>query len=207
MIWLYTNLLPLSVLTLGELTNQLLKVEREYVRKLVHTLSGLMVIAFSLAFGLSATAWLCILALPFILVARKWTLVQSVYQVGRVSIGEVLFPVGVIAAALLAQDVSSFVFSVLVLSFADSSASLIGNRFGTKGLSIFANRKSYAGSLTFLAVTFTLGLGFVAAGAISLPVLLILAISLTLVETICVFGTDNLALPVASVLLLQFLVA
>lgn len=183
----------------------------EWVRKLLHIGMGLYTLALPWLF---ADAWPVVAmgsVMIALLLALRWSLwlrqqFGSVLgDVARQSHGELYFALGVIALFVWAKgDPVSYVAAMLVLTFADAAAALVGKRWGAHHL---FGTKSLEGSLAFLLVALlclALPLALLASLEISFAVLLALTIAvlLTGLEAVAARGLDNLLLPLATYWLL-----
>jgi phytol kinase len=188
-----------GVPVVGEIVARRARLAPETTRKTVHACAGVvaavlpLLVSYSriVAIGLAA-------ALAMALVHRLGTL-RALAGVGRASLGEVWFPLGVAALAALVPHARPYVFGALVLGLADSAAALVGTRFGGRRLPLSAD-KSLVGSTAFCAVA--LAVGVAVSGALSVRIVATAAV-LTGVEAVCSRGTDNVALPLAAALMAQ----
>lgn len=195
----------------------------ELARKLLHMAMGLLTLSFPWLFNqvwpivvlglLSAGA---MLALRYVR-SLNANLGCVVTGVSRTTLGEVYFPlsVGILFILYLHDDHPSeacrlqlYCIPILLLTFADASAALIGVRYGQARYATSEGHKSLEGSLAFF---------FVAFFCAHLPLLLatevdranVLLISLLLAglammfEAIAWAGLDNFALPLISYVLLK----
>ncbi|MCC6697295.1 MAG: hypothetical protein IT365_16825 [Candidatus Hydrogenedentes bacterium] len=188
-------------------------VHPEVPRKCAHVVMGLLLLALPWLFDsvLPATV-LAILSIMSLLLLR-WAACRNC-EVGRIlhwsaqrrrSIGDLSFPVSVLALFYLASDEPLlYCLPILYLTLSDSMACLVGMRYSTSK----PGAKSMEGSIAFFLTTFLLTLaGMLAyAGAALAPavlVALIMGSSLTIVEAIAFRGLDNLTVPLAGYLVLN----
>jgi phytol kinase len=208
MVVAFTITVFVVLLIATELFQRRVHLAPEMSRRVVHIGSAL--VAALLAFVLTRGQIVAV-ALLFTLVmaaSQRYHLLPSVHDVSRTTRGEIYFPLGLAGLALIAPDREAFLYGVLVLGLADGLAGLVGERYGGRTLS-FSAGKSAVGSTTFFAVAAAVGLGvLLAGGTAALPALLVAAaagLALTVVELFLDGGLDNLCIPVAAGLLLQFL--
>ena len=186
------------------------RLNAEYVRKIAHVGAGLI---YFFAPYLFATHWpvLC-LALIFttvFIISRRFGFFPSLHPASRQSIGELVYPFGIYLAFLLAEGNSLlFQISVLVLAFADTAASLIGQRYGRLHYKIMKSIRSVEGSLAFGLITFLIVLISLyvftdVAGYSSIAVALGTGFIVTIVEAISPKGLDNVFVPVSTLLTLS----
>ena len=169
---------------------------------------------------LFASAWpvvvMCGVTIALLLAIRRSPLLQSKFggvlgKVARCSYGEIYFSIGVATLFVWARnDHVHYLIAILLLTFADAAAALVGKRFGSHPYPTFGGQKSVEGSLTFLTVAVAciyvpLALSTnVDAVAALLPALTV-ALVLTLIEALASRGLDNLLLPLAAFVLLRSL--
>lgn len=199
----------------GEWLRRRLRESNEVSRKLVHVIHGLLVASWPFVLGETWGYYLVIalevLFLVSVVAAKQLHFFRWMWKVGRKSWGEVLYPIGIIAAAILSENRWVFLAAVLSLAVADAVAALVGKRFGgSNSYRVLGQTKSIAGSGAFLVAA----LGIVSIVAVYGPGLhlqsvmsTVVGVSLILmaVENAGVYGMDNLTLPLASVLLLNTL--
>jgi phytol kinase len=134
---------------------------------------------------------------------------KSVHLARRYGTGEYLSAISIALVAIITHDHLLFAAAVLHLSLADGIAAVIGTRFGKGNIyHIFGQRKSLIGTSTFwLCSVIILAIVF-SVGHISgiWPALLWLPLVATALENIGIYGTDNLLVPVAVVLILRALI-
>jgi phytol kinase len=190
-----------------ELLQRRARLEAEVPRKVVHI--GSAVIAAGLAFLLNPSE-IVVLGFGFavfMLLSRRFGLLPSVHGVTRSTRGEIFFPLGVAMLALVAGDRAQFVYGVLVLGLADGLAGVIGERYGSRRLSLAGSEKSVEGSATFFVVAAVIGAAALLAtgepAAAALAVAVLAAGVLTGVELSLRGGLDNLCVPVLAAILLQ----
>jgi len=129
--------------------------------------------------------------------------------VDRRSLGEIYFPAAVGLLFLWsAGDALSFCVPMLILTFADAAAALVGARYGLRCFPIGGGKKSLEGSLAFFTVAFlctqTPLLLFTDSGrAESLLIAVTLALQATLLEASAWGGLDNLLVPLGAFALLK----
>jgi phytol kinase len=190
------------------------KANPEVVRKLLH---------IGMGFGTLPLPWVFRAAWPVLLLSGVSMLLMLMLRrhgwlrahfggvldgVARRTAGEFYFAVGAASVFLLSNGAKVlFVIPVLLLTLADSSAALVGLRFGRFRYPSGDGEKSLEGSLacciaatlcTFLPLRFSYGVGL----AESLLIGVILGLLVMLLEAVSWGGTDNVLIPVVSWLLL-----
>jgi phytol kinase len=190
----------------------------EAARKLLHVEMGLATLAFPWLFA-TAEPVVLLAAVSIgwfrVLPASRWldTRFGAVLAVERESGGEGWFACGVALAFLAAaHDRPTYAAAILVLALADSAAALAGARWGRARVLIGGARKSLAGSAAFCAIAFASVLAVLAAAGTAAPERMLAAAALTaltttLVEALLGRGLDNLAIPVAAVVSIEYAAA
>lgn len=131
-----------------------------------------------------------------------------IHGVARPSLGELCFPAGVSLAFVLSRgDALLYCVPVLLLTFADPAAALIGIRYGTVRYPTLDGEKTAEGSLAFLGMGFLCCVGALRlvgeAGALEgLLVSAVVALTLTMVEALSAWGLDNLLIPLVGFLVM-----
>ncbi len=187
----------------------------EWARKLMHMGSGL--IALSLPWLFSETWPVLVLALlasgAMFALKTVGTLRRSLGTVTgsvvRSTLGEVWFPLGAgIVFALADGDKLLYIIPMLILTFADASAALIGLFYGVYRYTTSDGIKTLEGSLAFFQTAFLSTLVpillFTDIGrAETLLISLLMALLSMLLDAMAWWGLDNLLIPVLSALLLR----
>lgn len=167
----------------------------EVTRRIVHVFSGLSTL---LDYFLLPSAWFVILitiSLLGIAASQKFGWLTSVHSVRRRTYGEVFLPIGTLTTfAISGGDASYFVPALLIMTFSDAAAGITSDLLRLE-------RKSFRGSLVFFAVT----LGILLAFSVGTMQALLYALTLTMVERVSGFGSDNATVPAVAALLLRFL--
>jgi phytol kinase len=177
----------------------------ELVRKVVHIGTGNVIL---LAWWLQMPAWLGIAASVLFstvtLLSYRFPILPGIDSVGRKSLGTFFYAVsiGVLIAAFWHHYPHYAVIGILVMTWGDGLAALIGQRWGKHLYKIGGMQKSWEGSLAMAAVS------LVVSSAVLLAVqgshwqtwLVSLAIALiaTALEAFSRLGIDNLTVPLGS---------
>jgi dolichol kinase len=189
--------LPLLVI---ELVVRKTRRASELTRKTTHTLSALAVVTLIAFCTLQQIAIIAAIFFVLLMVLRPKYVWNSLYAVERHSWGEILFPLGVLVAALLADDARTFIAVVLILGLSDTLASLVGQKLPRMKLP-WVSHKTVAGSTAFL----------LSACAILAVVLrepdaaIVAALAMTIAEAVSHRGIDNLTVPLVGVIVLRLL--
>ncbi len=187
----------------------------EITRKIVHIGAGHVML---LAWWLETPTWMGLAASVIFsgvaLLSYRYPILPGINGVGRRSLGTFFYAVsiGLLTAMFWPIGKPQYaVLGILVMTWGDGLAALIGQNFGRHPYNVFGNQKSWEGSLTMVLASFVvclLVLGFTAGftgrawGTAG-----IVAIVATLLETLSFYGLDNLTVPVGSALLAYGLMA
>lgn len=211
------NALAASVLILSVLALLLWLLSKftkpsESSRKLVHMIMGLACLSFPWLFNSPTPVIVLSIVISILLSGLKLSQQSKLYpvlfSVGRRSIGEVCFPLGVSLTFVLCNgEVAHYIAPVAILALADSLSALIGMKFGSKFYKVVNGSKTLEGSLAFfvtaaLTAFVTLSLLSTASLPHIIMVALIAAVAATAFEGMSWGGLDNLFVPVGTLLVL-----
>lgn len=206
------GVVSLVIFAVGERIRRKQGEGNEVSRKMVHMIHGSVISVIPFLFGYWLVYAIEVLFLLSVSEAYKLKIFRWLWRVGRKSWGEYAYPVGVIAAAFLAHSKWIFLTGVLILTFADAMAALVGKKYGHKKFQykVFHQTKSVPGSLAFIITAFViLGITIMFSpeqfSLASWGMVGAVATILMFVENAGVYGLDNFLLPVVSVLLLNAL--
>jgi dolichol kinase len=178
----------------------------ETTRRLVHIAGAGTTALFPLYLHLNEVVTLGVVFTGFLTWTRVRGSLQSVHDVARPTVGAILFPVGLLLAALTVwSHPAAFSYAALMLAVPDPAAAAVGGRFSSLRWRIPGGEKSVFGSLTFFAVAFAVGIGFaLAAGNGSILAVAAAAAVLTGVEAALGYGLDNFFIPALAGLLGEY---
>lgn len=187
----------------------------EITRKIVHIGAGQAIL---LAWWLQTPAWMGITAsILFSLVALlsyRYPILPGINGVGRHSLGTFFYAVsiGLLTAVFWPSWQPQYAaLGILVMTWGDGLAALVGQRFGRHPYQMLGSRKSWEGSLTMLLVSLAVSLCILGLTAgFTAPVLFtaaLVALAATLLETLSFYGLDNLTVPLGSAVLAYGLMA
>jgi phytol kinase len=189
----------------------------ELARKLLHVAMGVILCPLPWVFDSAGPVVALCAVYVGLLAGRRYLAaldnhVSGVLDgVGRKSLGEFLFPITVAAVFVAARgDRAAYLIPLLVLTFADAAAAVVGRRYGTVRYPTPGGCKSLEGSLAFAVVTFA---------AVHLPLLLmgragawesvlvavVMALGLAVVEALATGGWDNFLVPTGALVMLKAL--
>jgi phytol kinase len=215
-LWAHTGLVGLGVALVfltAEGLGRYTQVDREIIRKIVHIGSGNIIL---LAWWLQIPEWIgisaSILFSMITFLSYYLPILPSVNGVGRKSWGTFFYAIsiGVLIAWFWPLQLQQYAaIGILIMTWGDGLAALVGQRLGTHLYQVAGIQKSWEGSATMAIVSFAVTglILLVVAGnlwqvwAIATSV----ALSATLLETFSKFGIDNLTVPLGSAALSFFL--
>ena len=185
----------------------------EATRKLVHIGAGLLALPLPWIFRTHVP--ILVMAVVFTLtlvLTRKRGHLRSVHGVDRSSLGELIYPTAIYLTFLLTGDVEHralYPIPILALALADACSGLVGMRHGRRIFRVLGEKRSLEGSLAFFlcctATTFAmLLLSTDIAPVTALGFAGIVGLCGAAIESISIYGTDNITVPVGvSLVLLQ----
>lgn len=178
----------------------------EIVRKVVHIGAGNVVL---LAWWLQIPAWVgvsaSVLSGAIALLSYWMPILPSINSVGRKSLGTFFYAIsiGILIAGFWTIGQPHYAaLGILVMTWGDGLAALMGQRFGKHPYTLWGMKKSWEGSLTMGLVSYAVsGLILLSVQGNSWQTWVIsLAVALvaTGLEAFSKFGIDNLTVPLAS---------
>ena len=182
----------------------------ELKRKLFHVSMGLVMLTFPYIFNSALSVGILgIIALAVLRVLKHSKLKNSLgtilYSVNRESLGEIFFVVSVFTIFYLSKgDVVLYSVPILILTFADSTAALIGKSYGKNNIAeLNEDAKSIEGSFMFFMVAFMatlvpLLLWTTVGREETLIISTIVGFNVALIEMISHPGNDNLLIPLTT---------
>lgn len=185
-----------------------LQQDPELVRKVVHIGTGHVLL---ISWWLHIPPWLCIIAgvtfSAIALVSHRINILPMLDDVGRKTYGVFYYALSItILVILLWENYPQYaVIGVMVMSWGDGMAALIGKRFGKHIFVHLGNKRSYEGSFAMFATSLIVILGILGIThgirtsdlGVAIPVAAIAA----LLEAYSPGGTDNLSVPLSSAFL------
>lgn len=187
--------------------------DAERVRKVVHIGTGNIIL---LAWWLKFPAWVgitaSIIASAVTLVSYKFPILASINSVGRKSFGTFFYAlsIGILVAWFWPLDQPQHAaLGILVMTWGDGLAALIGQRFGKHPYEVWGIQKSWEGSLAMAVVTYVVSslifLGVYGNVWPTWVVPIAVALVATGLEAFSKFGIDNLTVPLGSAAVSFFL--
>jgi phytol kinase len=187
----------------------------EIVRKVVHIGVGNVIL---LAWWLQIPTWLGVTAsIGFSAIAflsYYFPFLSSINGVGRKSLGTFFYAISF--AVLIAwfwpiEQPYFAVLGILIMTWGDGLAALIGQRFGRHPYSLWGMKKSWEGSLAMALISFGVSVLILlnVQGAIwqTWAISVAIALTATALEAFSKYGIDNLTVPLGSATLAFLLVS
>lgn len=205
-------LVTISVFVLLRIAELLRKngyIHGEISRKFVHITVGSFVATWAFYLTNWMIAVMCVAFFIVVLVSRYLKLFPSIYNVSRQTWGDMLFPIGIVLCAFISKEPFIFAASILHLSLGDGFAAVVGETHGrTNSYSIFGNKKSIAGSATFLIISIVIVGLFCAIQGLNIfdTKIFLISIGLMILENISWNGSDNIFVPLACSIALNALI-
>jgi phytol kinase len=196
------------VVLLAEAVDRFLGVDPEIVRKVVHIGAGNIIL---LAWWLQIPAWVgisaSVLFSAIALLSHRIPIMPTVNSIGRKSWGTFFYAVsfGVLIYLFWNSQPQYAVMGVLVMTWGDGLAALVGQRWGRHPYKLWDMQKSWEGSLTMTVISYLISSSILLGvqGPIwqTWVVALVVAIAATVLEAFSKFGIDNLTVPIGAAVL------
>ncbi|MEH2068764.1 MAG: diacylglycerol/polyprenol kinase family protein [Nostoc sp.] len=203
----------LFVLLIAWVVNRFANGEPEIVRKIVHIGTGnVILLAWWLDIPATIGITASILASAITLLSYRFPILPGINSVGRQSLGTFFYSVSIgilIAWFWYFQQPQYAALGILVMTWGDGLAALIGQRFGKHKYKVSGTEKSWEGSLTMMLVSYLVSsLILVTTQGNSWQtwtISLLVALIATALEAFSFLGIDNLTVPLGSAGLAFFL--
>ena len=181
----------------------------EIIRKIVHIGSGNVIL---LAWWFHIPAYVgisaAILAGLISVISYFVPILPGINSVGRQSLGTFFYAVSIgilVGYFWYLQKPEYAALGILIMTWGDGLAALIGQRFGKHKYYLFGANKSWEGSLTMTVVSYLVSvIILLATRGSSWQIWLVSAlvsITATLLESVSFLGIDNLTVPIGSAIL------
>ena len=177
-------------------------------RKIVHIVSCITVCTFPYTLSNIEIYLICFIFVIITSFTKYRGIFKSIHSVDRITFGAEAYPIGVLIATycFLPLDKNAFIYGMMVGGFSDSMASVIGKYYKYKEITIFGQKKSLGGSLSFFITTVIISYLFIFVLGFELSAIsiLIIAFILTIAELVQTFGIDNVTIPVLGGMTLNY---
>jgi len=195
-----------TLLLVSAILKRYIKTDPEIVRKVVHIGTGNVILfAWWLHIPPSVGITASILASAVTFLSYRFPILPGINSVGRKSFGTFFYAVSIgilIAWFWPLQKPQYAVLGILVMTWGDGLAALIGQRFGQHHYKVWGREKSWEGSLTMAVVSCFVSclvlLGVQGNVWQTWVISLIVALVATGLEAFSMFGIDNLTVPLGS---------
>jgi phytol kinase len=178
----------------------------EVVRKVVHIGVGNVIL---LAWWMQTPVWLgvgaSVIFSTIAFLSYRFPILPSINGIGRRSLGTFFYAasIGLLVGYFWTVEKPHYaVLGVLVMTWGDGLAALVGQRFGHHPYTLWGMKKSWEGSLTMAVVSFVVsGLVLLSVNGAhwqTWVVAAMVAAIATGLEAFSKFGIDNLTVPLAS---------
>jgi phytol kinase len=202
------------IIYLSEYLHSHFNINPEYTRKLAHSFATLSSLIFLVA--IESHWYILILGLFFfllLLASNRKKLFRSIHGVNRNTAGSYLLPVAVYSVFFISQSTSNsllFILPILLLGISDPLAGLAGYHYRHRinRITIFKHKldKTILGSTMFFVSSLVISLITLHLFDYAFPKFvlfsLFIAVVTTVTELLSPYGTDNLTVPLITVLLL-----
>lgn len=200
-----------TLVGIAEFLSRTFQDDPEITRKVVHIGSGNVILfAWWLDIAPQVIVIAAAIAAVIALVSYFTAILPSINSVGRKSLGTLFYAIsiGVLTWLFWAEYPQYTVIGILVMTWGDGLAAVIGQRFGKHPYKILGIKKSWEGSGAMAIATFVVTFSILAltTGSYSQAFLsaLLVALIATALEAFSKFGLDNLTVPIASSLVCYF---
>ena len=185
----------------------------EHSRKLIHILAALWMATWRFELTHLEVTYLGLALLAGVFFVKQFKLLNSIFDVDRVTYGEFIFVIGIIVTSLMFPSPEVYALAIVNLGLGDGLAAIIGKRYGKTKYNVFGSTKSLVGLLTMFSVAVISGSVFLWLAADYQPQLIFMithvvasAAVISGLEFISFRGLDNLSIPLATGLLYSSLV-
>jgi len=190
-----------GLLLLAEQLRRKQIIHGEIARKFVHITVGAFIATWPYYLSMLSIQFICLLMLVGVVASRFLSIFQAIHGVRRKTWGDMLFPLGIGLAAMLASEPWIFSAAVLHLSLADGAAALVGERYKKAGKYVIAGqKKTIVGTTVFWAISFMILLVLILThqsqlSLVAVPLLLGLTSVVTFAENVTPSSADNIVVP------------
>lgn len=197
------------LLLIAEILSRYGQTDGELTRKIVHIGTGnVILLAWWLNISQNIIILASVMASLVAITSYFLPILPSVNGVGRKSLGTLFYAVsiGILTALFWQTGQKQFTaIGILIMSYGDGMAALIGQKYGKNKYQVLGNKKSWEGSFTMAVVSLFVTLIILGFSWQNLIIALIVGISATILETFSSIGIDNLTVPVISGIIAYYL--
>ena len=214
-------LLLVSILIITDIVGKRFNLHKDMTRKVVHVGTGLLIAATPFVFDSSLPVIIITAVfIPVIFFAIRKDRLRAIHSTSKRSYGTVYYPLAFLILTLLLWEnhKAILVITMLILSFADAFAAIIGERVKNPVIYKFGEEpKSLQGSAVMFIVSAVIvycGLNLLGPlDGIQFPqmyniwIAVATAIIATVCESVSYKGSDNLTIPLGAAFTMHFLVS
>jgi phytol kinase len=175
----------------------------ETTRQIAHVVGAASVAVLPLFLRLSELVTLALFFTALLSWTRARHLLSSVHGIRRVTVGALVFPIGLLLAVVFGWGhPAAIAYAALVLGIADPAAALAGKRLEGIEWPVIGGHKTLAGTLAFATMTVAIGvLMSVGVGDVRFLAVIGTAVVLASIEGSLGYGLDNIPVPAVASLL------
>ena len=193
--WLFAIALMSVPLVVGEMMKKQLKdLPPELSRKFVHITAAVCAAFLPLLLSLKQIGLLAIAMTPGMLYMHHKGTLRSMASRSQRSYGDVFFGLGCAGAALLANNVPTYVTAVFIMGLADGLSGLIPTQKTSRLLVTPGTKKPLVGRIVFFVLTIAImamAAHFITIQNVATVCILLAALCLTLLEQVSPYGSDS----------------
>lgn len=197
------------LLLIAEIFSRYSQADAELTRKIVHIGTGnVILLAWWLNISQDIIIFASVIASLVAITSYFFPILPSVNGVGRKSLGTLFYAIsiGILTALFWQNGEKQFTaIGILIMSYGDGMAALIGQKYGKNKYQVLGNKKSWEGSLTMTIISVFVTLIILGFSWQNLIIASIVGIFATILETFSSIGIDNLTVPVISGIIAYYL--
>lgn len=197
------------LLLIAEIFSRYYHSDSELTRKIVHIGTGnVILLAWYFNISKDMIIFASFIASLIAITSYFLPILPSVNGVGRKSLGTLFYAIsiGILTALFWKNGQRQFTaIGILIMSYGDGMAALIGQKYGKNKYQVLGNKKSWEGSFTMTIVSLLVTIIILGFSWQNLIIASIVGISATILETFSSLGIDNLTVPVISGIIAYYL--
>ncbi|WP_017294593.1 diacylglycerol/polyprenol kinase family protein [Geminocystis herdmanii] len=197
------------LLLIAEIFSRYSQTDAELTRKIVHIGTGnVILLAWWLNISQDIIIFASIIASLVAITSYFFPILPSVNGIGRKSLGTLFYAIsiGILTTLFWQTGYKQFTaIGILIMSYGDGMAALIGQKYGKNKYQVLGNKKSWEGSLTMTIISIFVTLIILGFSWQNLMIASIVGIFATILETFSSIGIDNLTVPVISAIIAYYL--
>lgn len=180
----------ITLFSIFEVLSRKYKWNPEEMRRVAHIFGAVFGVGIGLYFSKTIFIVAAVSFIGLMAFSRRKHIFNHIHKVSRTTYGEELLPLGLLVAYLIGNaDPQIFVPAFLITGISDPISGFVINKTKNRLFSFL----SFVATSTVLLLIFT---------PLNLPILLVIALFVGIVEQLFTYGTDNLMVPIAVALVL-----